>query len=59
MVVSGVTCRSDLGAECLYDDTASAIGCCATEDCNIWTACLDYTDSDKASTADMDRTRWW
>ncbi|SPO02205.1 uncharacterized protein DNG_04878 [Cephalotrichum gorgonifer] len=55
---AGVTCNASLGAECLYDPTASAVGCCATTNCNIWTACIDNTDSAKTSTADMDRTRY-
>lgn len=53
-----VTCRADLGAECLYESGASAIGCCATTSCDIWTACLPRTSSDATSTADMDRTRY-
>ncbi|CAI4218716.1 unnamed protein product [Parascedosporium putredinis] len=54
----GITCRADLGAECLYDSTASAIGCCATTSCSIWTACLPFTSSDATSTVDLERTRY-
>lgn len=56
--LQAVTCRADLGAECLYDSRASAIGCCATTSCDIWTACIPRTDSSRTLTADMDRTRY-
>ncbi|KAK3305114.1 uncharacterized protein B0T15DRAFT_188770 [Chaetomium strumarium] len=45
-------------AQCLFNTEASAVGCCLTTDCNIYTACLDYSASDRSSTLDMDRTRY-
>jgi hypothetical protein len=48
------------GSGCLYDESASAIGCCATTAaCNIYTACLPRASSAAASTANLDRTRYW
>ncbi|AEO64764.1 uncharacterized protein THITE_127746 [Thermothielavioides terrestris NRRL 8126] len=54
---SGYICAAP-DAECLYNTQASAVGCCLTTSCNIYTACLDYTDSDRSSTLNMDRTRY-
>ncbi|KAK4113046.1 hypothetical protein N656DRAFT_797588 [Canariomyces notabilis] len=45
-------------AVCRYNEDASAVGCCLTEDCNIYTACLPYSSSRQSSTLNMDRTRY-
>ncbi|KAL2134481.1 hypothetical protein VTI74DRAFT_11664 [Chaetomium olivicolor] len=45
-------------AQCLYNTVASAVGCCLTTDCNIYTACLPYISSNARSTLNMDRTRY-
>ncbi|KXX81429.1 hypothetical protein MMYC01_202637 [Madurella mycetomatis] len=53
----GYVCAAD-DAVCLYNDEASAVGCCLPTGCNIYTACLDYVSSDATSTLNMDRTRY-
>ncbi|KAK4225956.1 hypothetical protein QBC38DRAFT_481708 [Podospora fimiseda] len=45
-------------AVCIVNNQASAIGCCAKTDCNIWTACLPYLSSRQSSTLNMDVTRY-
>lgn len=55
---NAVTCEAE-DSECLYESDASAVGCCATTNCDIWTACLDSTESDIWETADIERTRYW
>ncbi|KAK0744742.1 hypothetical protein B0T21DRAFT_407822 [Apiosordaria backusii] len=52
------TCSANLGAECRVNSAASAIGCCLSTSCNIWTACLPYTSSRLASNRDEDRTMY-
>ncbi|GAB1319761.1 hypothetical protein MFIFM68171_09971 [Madurella fahalii] len=54
---SAYVCAAD-EAVCLYNDEASAVGCCLPTGCNIYTACLDYVSSDATSTLNMDRTRY-
>ncbi|KAK4233911.1 hypothetical protein C8A03DRAFT_19098 [Achaetomium macrosporum] len=54
---SAYVCAAD-DAQCLYNTEASAVGCCLTTSCNIYTACLDYSDSARSSTLNMDRTRY-
>jgi hypothetical protein len=46
-------------AQCLYNTEASAVGCCLTTDCLIYTACLPFASSDatRASDFDAERTR--
>ncbi|KAK4119277.1 hypothetical protein N657DRAFT_659132 [Parathielavia appendiculata] len=45
-------------AECIHNTEASAVGCCATESCLIWTACLPSLSSAATRTMDADRTRY-
>ncbi|KAK4174661.1 hypothetical protein QBC36DRAFT_36361 [Triangularia setosa] len=52
------TCSAEMGAECRVNSAASAIGCCLSTACNIWTACLPYTSSRLASNRDEDRTMY-
>ncbi|KAK4205534.1 hypothetical protein QBC40DRAFT_215086 [Triangularia verruculosa] len=52
------TCSAEWGAECRVNSAASAIGCCLSTACNIWTACLPYTSSRLASNRDADRTMY-
>jgi hypothetical protein len=52
---------SHTDAQCLYNTEASAVGCCLTTDCMIYTACLPFASSDatRASDFDSQRTRIW
>ncbi|KAK4186013.1 hypothetical protein QBC35DRAFT_524561 [Podospora australis] len=49
---------ADDDSVCLVNSAASAIGCCASTSCNIWTACMPYTSSRATATANLDRTRY-
>ena len=46
-------------AQCLSNAAASAVGCCYTTDCNIYTACLPHSLSGATTALDMDRTLYW
>ncbi|KAH6613573.1 hypothetical protein B0J18DRAFT_469916 [Chaetomium sp. MPI-SDFR-AT-0129] len=54
---NGYVCANS-AARCLYNDQASAVGCCLTTSCNIYTACLDYASSSATKTFNADRTRF-
>ncbi|KAK4151588.1 hypothetical protein C8A00DRAFT_35735 [Chaetomidium leptoderma] len=53
--MSGYVCANS-AAQCLYNSDASAVGCCLTTSCNIYTACMPYASSDVSF--DRDRTRY-
>ncbi|KAG7286823.1 hypothetical protein NEMBOFW57_009140 [Staphylotrichum longicolle] len=55
--MSGYVCNHSL-AQCLFNTEASAVGCCLTTSCNIYTACLPYASSAATTTVNMDRTRY-
>ncbi|KAK4098365.1 hypothetical protein N658DRAFT_221162 [Parathielavia hyrcaniae] len=44
-------------AECLRNTAASAVGCCGTTDCFIYTACIPSVSSAIARTINTERTR--
>ncbi|KAH6617606.1 hypothetical protein F5144DRAFT_396976 [Chaetomium tenue] len=44
-------------AQCLYNTEASAVGCCLTTDCLIYTACLPYASTDVTTRTDFDSER--
>ncbi|KAK4038389.1 hypothetical protein C8A01DRAFT_37633, partial [Parachaetomium inaequale] len=45
-------------AQCLYNSDASAMGCCLTTSCAIYTACLPFASSAATKTFDKERTRY-